>query len=227
MQLVIGNKNYSSWSLRAWLCLRESQQEFEEIRIPLFTDSDWKERIKRFSPAGRVPVLLDGDTTVWDSLAIMEYVNETRPNAIGWPLDPAARAHARSIAAEMHSGFLALRDELPQNIRASRPLDTARLSEQCRNDVERVDTIWTQYRNTYHKEGPWLFGRMSIADVMFAPVAMRFRTYSIDVSDVSAEFVEQIAALEAMKSWIADSKQEHEKLAFIDDLASDSPLVFG
>lgn len=126
-QLVIGNRNYSSWSLRAWLFLRASGIACEEIRVPLFT-AEWAEAVARFSPTGRVPVLLDGDIRVWDTLSIFEYVRERHPHAVGWPQEVAARAEARSIAAEMHAGFLAVRDELPQNLRLRRKRDQAELS---------------------------------------------------------------------------------------------------
>ena len=126
-QLVIANRNYSSWSLRAWLFLTESRIPFEEIRVPLFT-GDWKREVARYSPAGRLPVLLDDDLAVWDSMAIMAHVRERHPEAVGWPRSAAARAQARSISAEMHSGFLAVRDELPQNLRVLRALDPNRLS---------------------------------------------------------------------------------------------------
>ena len=133
-KLVIANKNYSSWSLRAWLYLTESNIAFEEIRIPLFT-GNWQEEVARYSPGGLVPVLLDDDMTVWDSMAIIEHVREQHPDAVGWPVSNVARAHARSVSAEMHSGFLALRGELPQNLRIRRKLDLGQLSEKCRKDI--------------------------------------------------------------------------------------------
>jgi len=227
-KLVIANKNYSSWSLRAWLHLVESRIEFEEIRIPLFTGS-WKEDIARLSAGGRVPVLLDGDITAWDSLAIMEYVREQHPDAVGWPDGAAARAHARSISAEMHSGFLALRDELPQNLRARHPLDATQLSASCSQQVARIEEIWTDCRQQYGENGPWLFGAFSIADAMFAPVALRFVTYSIPVNKPGRQFINAVCNLESVQRWIEAAKAESESLSFIDDLvpAEDSPLTPG
>jgi len=227
-KLVIANRNYSSWSLRAWLYLAESRIEFEEVRIPLFTGT-WQEEIARYSPGGRVPVLLDDDITVWDSMAIMEYVREQRPDAVGWPEAAAARAHARSVSAEMHSGFLALRDELPQNLRARRRMEAGRLSASCRQQIARVDGIWADCRRQYGEAGTWLFGDFSIADVMFAPVALRFVTYSIPVSEPSQAFVDAICSLESVQLWIEAARAESESLPFIDDLvpAEDSPLTLG
>ena len=227
-KLVIANRNYSSWSLRAWLYLTESKLAFEEIRIPLFTGS-WKEEIARFSPGGRVPVLLDDGITVWDSMAIMEYVREQHPDAVGWPVSDHARAHARSVSAEMHSGFLAVRDELPQNLRARRPLDVSQLSAACRQQVARIDELWTDCRQQYGGAGKWLFGEFSIADVVFAPVALRFVTYSIPFGAQSGEFVDAVSNLASVQSWIEAARAESESLPFIDDLvpAKDSPLTPG
>lgn len=227
-KLVIANRNYSSWSLRAWLYLIESNIEFEEIRIPLFSET-WQKEIARYSPGGRVPVLLDGDITVWDSMAIMEYVRERHPDAVGWPEAPAARAHARSISAEMHSGFLALREELPQNLRARRKMDPGELSTSCRQQIGRIDEIWAGCRQQYGGQGAWLFGDFSIADVMFAPVALRFATYSIAVSEPSQAFVDAVCSLEPVQLWVEAAQVESETLPFIDGLvpAEDSPLTLG
>jgi glutathione S-transferase len=219
LKLIIGNKNYSSWSLRAWLHLRESGVSFEEIRIPLFSDTNWREQLARYTPAGRVPVLVDGDLSVWDSLAICEYVREKEEGAVGWPADVRARAHAHSVVAEMHSGFVGIRSELPQNIRARRPLELARLSEGCRNEVRRIDQLWSDALERYGDGGPWLFGRFSIADVTYAPVALRFVTYSIRLSPAAQRFVDQIEALDSIREWCRESAEERESLGFIDDLA--------
>jgi glutathione S-transferase len=215
--LVIGNRNYSSWSLRAWLYLRLSEIPFNEIRIPLFTGS-WSEDIARYSPAGRVPVLLDDELAVWDSLAITEYIRERHADAVGWPAAPVARAFAQSIVAEMHSGFMAIRDELPQNIRARNPYELSDLSGSCRSEIQRINDIWTKCRSEYRADGPWLFGSLSIADIMFAPVALRFVTYSIPVLPSADEYVQIIQELEPIKEWSALSKAEAESLAFIDTL---------
>lgn len=222
--LVIGNRNYSSWSLRAWLYLRVSGIPFDEIRIPLFTDR-WREDIARYSPAGRVPVLLDDELAVWDSLAIVEYIRERHADAVGWPVASAVRAIARSIVAEMHSGFLAVRDELPQNIRAHNPRDLSDLSDQCGLEIQRINDIWTTCRRKYRREGPWLFGSLSIADIMFAPVALRFVTYSIPVPGPAEEYVRGIQDLEPIKEWMTLSEAEPESLTFIDTLPASGESV--
>lgn len=227
-KLVIANRNYSSWSLRAWLHLTESNIPFEEIRIPLFTGT-WKEEIARFSPGGRVPVLLDDDVRVWDSIAIISHVLEQHPDAVGWPASQAARAHARSISAEMHSGFLAVRDELPQNLRARCQRDVNQLSASCRQQIARIDEIWTDCREKYGESGKWLFGEFSIADVMFTPVALRFVTYSTPVSSHAQAFIEAVRGLASVQKWIDAARLEAESIPFVDELvpAKDSPLTLG
>ena len=224
--LVMGNRNYSSWSLRAWLYLRASDIPFDEIVIPLFTDT-WRHEIATYSPAGRVPVLLDGELAIWDSLAIMETVRERVPEALGWPADPAARARARSVSAEMHSGFMAVRDELPQNIRARRPLRLDELSADCHQQIQRIQTIWSDREHAGN--GPWLFGEFGIADVMFAPVALRFVTYGIKLSPVAQDFVERVRELPLIQEWGELCAQEPYSIPFIDELlpAAQSPLVLG
>lgn len=222
LQLVIGNRNYSSWSLRAGLCIRESKLDFEEIRVPLFKSSDWREKLLGYSPAGRVPVLLDDGFPIWDSLAIMETLAERA--GPGWPAEPRMRARARSVCCEMHAGFLALRDELPQNIRTRNPLDPDGLSPDCRAQILRVDQIWIDALAA--SEGPWLFGEFGIADIMFAPVALRFRTYGVRVSDISQAYIQRIESRESVMEWTELSRQEAESLDFIDELkpAASSPL---
>ena len=222
--LVIGNRNYSSWSLRAWLYLRVSGISFDEIRIPLFTDG-WREDIARYSPAGRVPVLLDDKLAVWDSLAIVEYIRERHADAVSWPVAPAVRAFARSIVAEMHSGFMAVRDELPQNIRARNPCEVSAFSDACILEIQRINEIWTTCRREYRGDGPWLFGPLSIADIMFAPVALRFVTYSIPVPDPADEYVRGIQDLEPIKEWLTLSEAEPESLTFIDTLPASGESV--
>ena len=224
-KLVIANRNYSSWSLRAWLHFIESNIPFEEIRIPLYTGS-WQQEIARYSPGGLVPVLLDDDSTVWDSMAIIEYVSERHLNAVGWPEPGPARACARSVSAEMHSGFLALRNELPQNLRVSCRLDVNQLSTSCQNQITRIDEIWSDCRKTYGGPGKWLFGDFSIADVMFAPVALRFVTYSIPVSKRAQEFVEAVRGLESVRRWTDSARAETESIALY-DTAADSPHTPG
>ncbi len=227
-QLVIANRNYSSWSLRAWLFLTESKIPFELTRIPMFTES-WPAEIARYSPAGRVPVLLDEEVTVWDSTAIIEYVRQRHPNAVGWPASVEMEAHARSISAKMHSGFLAIRDELPQNIRARNERDLSHLSQGCRDQIARIDRIWTDCRDRYEGSGQWLFGGFSLADVMFTPVALRFVTYSTPVSSRAQEFISAVCASISVQKWIELASDEVECIEFIDNLvpAVESPLTLG
>lgn len=227
-RLVIGNRNYSSWSLRAWLFLRESGIPFEEIRIPMFT-ATWTDEIAKYSPAGRVPVLLHGSIAVWDSTAISHYIGERHPQAIGWPKSADARAYAQSISGEMHSGFHALRDELPQNIRARRRRDLALLSHSCLEQIRRIEQIWSDCRARFGARGDWLFGEFSLADVMFAPVALRFLTYDIPLREPAREFQRAVCQLASVRQWVAAASEETETIEFIDDLmpASRSPLTLG
>jgi len=199
LKLVIGNKNYSSWSMRPWLAMRASHIAFEEIFIPLYTGQDDKNRILTFARSGKVPILIDGETTVWDSLAIIEYLAERFPDARLWPENRAERAHARSVSAEMHSGFLSLRSECGMNLH--RPVGAIKLSEDARADITRVQEIWTDCRARYGKRGPFLFGAFSAADAMFAPVVHRFRTYAIAVSLEVKTYMETMMALPAFAEW--------------------------
>ncbi len=226
MQLIIGNRNYSSWSLRAWLHLTESQLEFELVRISLDSPG-FSDQIARYSPARRVPVLIDGEITVWDTMAIFEYVLEKFPSAISWPEQAAARAHSRSVSAEMHAGFMAVRDELPQNLRLHKPLQLENLSSSCQSQVERIDDIW---RDCYQRYGgPFLFGPLSIADFMYAPVALRFSTYAIPLSPEALSFQSAITGLASVQQFIADAREEPESLPYVDALipATDNPLTLG
>ena len=206
MQLYIGNKNYSSWSLRAWLMAAKSGVDFEEVILKLDTPSFYQQ-LSGISPTLRVPTLIDGDVTVWDSLAICEYLNDTYLAGEAWPSEPKQKAKARSIANEMHSGFNALRNELPMNIRATRCLQ---LSDAAKKDIKRIDEIWSQQMHEYDTAdtGGWLFGTWSIADMMFAPVVMRFRTYGIIVSDASRRYMAHVAECPTMQRWIADALKE-------------------
>src|SRR5256886_1695424 len=172
MLLVIGNKNYSSWSLRPWIAMKVLGIAFDEVRIPLYRPGS-KEQILRYSPAGRVPILRDGDTVVWDSLAILEYLAERHPQL--WPADPAQRAKARSVSAEMHSGFAKLREHMSMNTRKRYP-GKGRTPEVLA-DIARIDAIWAE------ATGPFLFGAFTAADAMYAPVVLRFRTYEVDVQN--------------------------------------------
>jgi glutathione S-transferase len=200
LKLVIGNKNYSSWSMRAWLALRAGNIAFEEIFIPLYTDNPAdKDRILSFTRSGKVPCLIDGDVAVWDSLSIIEYLAERFPEAKLWPEDRAARAHARSISAEMHSGFLPLRNECGMNLH--RAIGSVKLSADARANIARIDQIWSECRTRHSKSGPFLFGAFGAADAMFAPVVHRFRTYAIDVSPAAKAYMETMLALPAFAEW--------------------------
>ena len=199
LTLVIGNKNYSSWSMRPWLALKAGDIAFEEVFIPLYTGDADKQRILGFTRSGKVPVLIDGDVTVWDSLAIIEYAAERFPQARLWPEDRASRAHARSISAEMHSGFAALRNECGINLH--RPVGAIELSADARADIARIQQIWTDCRERYGRRGPFLFGAFSGADAMFGPVVHRFRTYAIEVKPEVRGYMDAMMALPAFAEW--------------------------
>ena len=206
LTLVIGNKNYSSWSMRPWVALTGAGIAFEEVCIPLYTGPDDKARILAVTPSGKVPALMDGDVTVWDSLAIIEYAAEKFPDAKLWPAEVKARAHARSICAEMHSGFQALRNECGMNIH--RPVASKPLSEAAIADIARIHAIWTDCRQRYGHLGPYLFGAFGAADAMFAPVVHRLRVYAIDVSDPVKTYMATMAAEPAFAEWTRDALAE-------------------
>jgi len=218
MQLVIGNKNYSSWSMRPWVLLKQAGIAFDEVKIRFdaFTpDSKFKAELARISPAGRVPVLIDDDLTVWDTLAIAEYLAEKFPAQQLWPQDAKARARARSVCAEMHSGFGALRSHFPMNIEASLPEVGARvLAEQAavRADVERLFGMWSALLDAYG--GPLLFGEFSIADAYFAPVAMRLKTYAVPVPPNIAAYLKRVGELPGVAAWVRDALAERDFLDF-------------
>ncbi len=205
--LVIGNKNYSSWSLRGWLVLRQFKISFEEIRLPLYSDA-FKEKIMDYSPTGLVPTLVSGDLSIWDSLAICEYIAEQHPELHCWPEDVQARAIARSISSEMHSGFFQIRNVLPMNIRRNRAIET--ISGDLAKEIERVCEIWKTCRQFYAAGGDFLFGRFSIADVMYAPVVLRFKSYLIDVGNVEAEYMQSMLSLASLQEWIDAALAEEE-----------------
>ena len=207
MILVIGNKNYSSWSLRPWLALKTLGIAFEEKRIPLDQPSTKQDMLKH-NPAGKVPCLIDGANAVWDSLAIIEYLAEKRPEL--WPADAAARARARSISAEMHSGFVAVRTHMPMNVRNRYP-GKGRNAE-VDAELARIDQIWSAAKK------PLLFGAFSAADAMFAPVVFRFRTYQPPLSAASRAYMEAMLALPAMQEWSAAAERESEALSKYDEL---------
>ena len=206
LTLVIGNKNYSSWSLRGWLFLKHTGAPFLEIRIPL-EQADTKARIAQYSPAGRVPILIDGGVTVWDSLAICEYLSETVLGGKGWPASVSDRAMARSVSAEMHSGFQALRNELPMNCRARREVAP---SPAARADIARILAIWDTCRSKYTAAGPWLFGKFSVADAMYAPVVFRFQTYGVSLTGNAAAYAKTLLGHPAVVEWAAAGQAETE-----------------
>jgi len=210
LKLLIGNRNYSSWSLRPWLFLKLSNVSFELKRIPLYTEGS-KAEILKYSPSGKVPLLIDGDTPVWDSLAICEYAIERFDLTAAWPADVKARAEARSLVAEMHSGFSGLRSQLSMNCRripAAAPYDDSAAA-----DIRRIDAIWTSCRERFSTQGPGLFGAWSLADAFYAPVVLRFDRYCLPCSAASRAYMDALLALPAMQEWIAAAREETEVLA--------------
>jgi len=205
--LVIGNKNYSSWSLRPWLLMKESRLPFEEVRVPLYLPGS-KETLRKYSPSGKVPVLLHGAVTIWDSLAISEYLAERHPELRLWPVDALQRTLARSISAEMHSGFAALRSNMSMNCRGFFP-GLGRTVEVAA-DIERIQRIWTDCRERFAGSGPYLFGTFTIADAMYAPVALRFKTYAVQLSSTAQQYADAILALPGLHEWIAAARAEAE-----------------
>jgi glutathione S-transferase len=196
--LVIGNKNYSSWSLRGFLAARLADVPFDEVLVRL-SEPGSKDQLLRHSPAGKVPVLKHGARVIWDSLAIIEYLAEIRPDAGLWPADLAARAHARSICAEMHSGFQALRARMPMNLRRSLPGKGR--GRDVDDDIARVCAIWADCRARYGAEGPFLFGQFSAADVMYTPVATRFRTYAVELDDLCQDYADAVLTRPDYLAW--------------------------
>jgi glutathione S-transferase len=205
MLLVVGNKNYSSWSLRPWLAMKVLGIPFREERIPLYVEGA-KEKIRAYSPAGKVPCLVDGELRVWDSLAILEYLAEGHPGV--WPAEAAQRARARSISAEMHSGFASLRTHMSMNIRKRHP-GKGRTPEVL-SEIARIVEIWSECR------GPFLFGAFSGADAMYAPVVLRFRTYEVELPPACRAYADAVLALPALQAWIRDAEREAESLPQFD-----------
>ncbi len=203
MKLIIGNKNYSSWSLRPWLVLAHFEIPFEEEQV-LLSGEGWRETIRRKSPSGKVPVLIDGDLVVPETIAIIEYLHDKYPAKGIWPSNRVERAKARSAAAEMHAGFSALRNYAPMNLRASHPgkVDLDLVA----GDLKRIDRLWGDLLS--NSDGPYLFGKFTGADAMFAPVATRIRTYQLPVSDMAQDYVDAIYALPAFQLWLADARKE-------------------
>jgi glutathione S-transferase len=213
--LVLGSKNYSSWSLRPWLFLRKAGMDFRE-RIIHFDAADYREQIAALSPSGRVPLLIEGKLEIWDSLAICEFAAERLGR--GHPAYDAARAVARSVAAEMHSGFQALRDECPMNVRA-KGRQVPRTSQLLR-DIARIDEIWSDCRSRFGAAGSWLFGDFSIADAMFAPVVYRFRTYGANLGPAAATYLQHVLADPDMLEWREAAEREGHPLAKVDEIGT-------
>jgi glutathione S-transferase len=209
MKLIIGNKNYSSWSLRAWLACKQSGLGFEELTVPILGE-DWEQRkrdAEELAPSsGKVPVLWDGDAVVWDSLAIIEYLADKVGRDRFWPKADAARAMARSMVAEMHSSYLPLRRTCPMNVRAQ--VEGVEIDAEVRADVVRILTLWAEARARFGRGGPFLFGTFSAADVIYAPVVSRFRTYSVHVPGFAASYMQAVWEHEWMRQWVAAAETE-------------------
>jgi len=205
LHLVIGNKNYSSWSFRPWLAMKVAGIAFEETVISLEA-SDFKARVTALSGAGKVPVLIDGATRVWESLAILEYLAEKFPAAALWPKDESARAQARAVAAEMHAGFVPLRNLLPMNV--WRPVQPRALDDGSKANVARIEEIWRDCRARFGAGGPFLFGAFGAADAMYAPVIWRFHTYAVAVGNAARDYMGAMMALPAWSEWRDAARRE-------------------
>lgn len=210
LTLIIGNKNYSSWSFRPWIAMKAAGIPFVETVVPLDTP-EFKPKVSTVSGSGKVPALADGDVHVWESLAILEYLAEKFPRAALWPEEPAARAHARAIAAEMHASFLPLRRHLPMNF--WRPVMRRDLTPEAFQDVRRIDAIWSQCRERFGKDGPFLLGTFGAADAMYAPVVSRFHTYAVEVSPMAHGYMEAVMQLPAWHEWETAARKEEWVLA--------------
>lgn len=205
LTIIIGNKKYSSWSLRGWLAVKLSGLAFDEIKLPLDTPEYYSE-IKKYSPIHSVPVLKHGDITVWDSMAIIDYIDRICPGANLWPKDDAAFAHAKAISAEMHSGFTGIRRYCPMNM--GKVFSGLAMGERVAKDVARIDALWAECRANYGASGDFLFGDFSAADIIYAPVASRFETYELPRSQVSDAYIKAVLDHPAMQVWAADAMSE-------------------
>jgi glutathione S-transferase len=210
LHLTIGNKNYSSWSMRPWFAMKVAGIPFEETVISLDAP-DFKERLSKLSGTGKVPVLIDGEVRVWESLAILEYLAETFPVAGLWPAEAASRAHARAITNEMHAGFLPLRRKCPMNI--WRPVKKMALDAEAAANVAKIDAMWSDCRARFGAGGPFLFGAFTAADAMYAPVVSRFHTYAVEVCAASRAYMAAVMALPAWSEWRAAALKEEWVLA--------------
>ena len=209
LTLVIGNQKYSSWSLRPWLLFKAAGIPFKEKKIYIRKPDSLRE-IRKYSPGGRVPCLIDGKTRVWDSLSIAEYIHELYPKKNLWPKDKTARAEARSICAEMHSSFMDLRTKMNMNCLGYFP--GKGLTPEVQKDIDRILEIWTNCRKKYGKNGPFLFGSFTIADAYYAPVVFRFNTYAVQVDPISRKYMQTILGLKPMKEWLAGARKEKESI---------------
>ena len=205
LHLVIGNKNYSSWSMRPWIGMKVAGIPFDETVLPLF-EPDTKARMAKISGTGKVPTLIDGDVHIWESLAILEYLAEKFPQAGLWPAESAARAHARAIANEMHAGFQPLRSQLPMCM--WRPVERRPLTAEAAANAARIDAMWSDCRARFGKGGPFLFGTFSAADAMYAPVVSRFHTFGVEVGAPARAYMDAVMALPAWKEWTAAALAE-------------------
>lgn len=210
LTLVIGNKNYSSWSMRPWVLMKELGIAFEEKKLRFHSD-EWDAEIERWSPSRLVPVLWRGGESVWDTLAIAEALHEWFPAKGVWPKDDVARAFARSASAEMHSGFRDLRSCMPMNIRASHP--GKGMKPEVQANIDRIEKLWGEARSRFGSGGPFLFGAFSAADAMFAPVVTRFRTYGVKVSPEATHYCEAVLAARGVRAWLDAAVQEKEFVA--------------
>ncbi|MFM9973039.1 MAG: glutathione S-transferase family protein [Beijerinckiaceae bacterium] len=205
MKLVIGNKNYSSWSLRPWIAMKQIGLSFEESVIPM-TMANTRAEMLKHSPTGLVPTLIDGEVTIFETIAILEYLNDAYPEAGLWPKPLAARAHARAISAEMHAGFAALRRDCPMNIR--RAVKKHSVSPEAQRHVERIDALWSDARQRFGKGGDFLFGHFTNADAMYAPIINRFHVYDLPRSKTAQTYMDAMMALPAWKEWEKASNAE-------------------
>jgi glutathione S-transferase len=212
LKLIIGNKNYSSWSMRPWIAMKVANIPFEETVISL-NAPNFKDVVGPVSGTGKVPALIDGDVRVWESLAILEYLAEKFPNARLWPADSAPRALARAVSSEMHAGFLSLRRLMPMNM--SRPVIKRDLTAEVAASVKRIETMWSECRARFGQkaEGPFLFGAFGAADAMYAPIASRLHTYGVDVSAATKSYIDAVMALPAWREWHAAALKETWVLA--------------
>jgi glutathione S-transferase len=205
LRLIIGNKNYSSWSFRPWIAMKVAGIPFAETVVPLDTP-EFKPKVCSVSGSGKVPALADDDVHVWESLAILEYLAERFPHAGLWPQEPATRAHARAIAAEMHAGFLPLRRHLPMNF--WRPVKKRDLTADAAENVGRIDAMWSECRDRFGKDGPFLFGAFGAADAMYAPMVSRFHTYAVHASPVARAYMQAVMQLPAWQEWDRAARKE-------------------